>query len=140
MSIVCTPDSVHYPMTLTYINPDGAERDMRATLGWNRTDPAAVVFSIESRGDWVDWFFARSLLSDGLEVGVGAGDVRIRPIGPGVIGISLVNPSGQAHFAADARVLREFLAASYLRLPEGYEFAHCDIDAELADLIESEAA
>lgn len=135
MTISCTPDSVNYLATLTYIHPDDHECAVRATLSWHRSDPAAVAFAVETNNDWVEWFFARSLLREGVDGGVGCGDVRIRPIGPGVIGISLSNQSGQADFAADRVDLGDFLAATYLRLPEGYEFHGFDWEAELRALL-----
>ena len=92
--------------------------------------------------DVVQWTFARQLLSDGVTVPAGEGDVQVWPStsgnGGAVVCLSLSSPSGQALFEVPLGDLVDFLGRTYDAVPTGAEGDHVDVDAELALLLWAE--
>ena len=140
------PTSVSSELQLRLVVPGAASLPVRADLDYDVTDPYAVTVSFHtgsgSGGDVVQWTFARQLLSDGVTVPAGEGDVQVWPStgnnGGAVVCLSLSSPSGRALFEVPLSDLVEFLGRTYDAVPTGAEGAHVDVDAELALLLWAE--
>lgn len=88
-------------------------------------------------GHWVDWVFARDLLSDALVWGsAGDGDVRFRvhPDADHKVQLLLSSPSGRAEFTFPHRHLSAALELTERLVPWGTELDQVDWDGELAAL------
>ncbi|MFB6890573.1 SsgA family sporulation/cell division regulator [Kitasatospora sp. NPDC056327] len=121
---------------------------LRVTLSYRPDDPLAVrmafpaEFSLDDPADCrgpeggdIVWVFARRLLSTGLEVPSGIGDVHVRPaLGRRTL-VELRAPEGTALVQFDTADLRRFLWRSRLVVPEGEEHLHLDADRALAELL-----
>lgn len=140
------PTSVSSELQLRLVVPGAAPLPVRADLDYDVTDPYAVTVSFHTGtgstgGDVVQWTFARQLLSDGVSVPAGEGDVQVWPStsnGSSVICLSLSSPSGRALFEVPLADLVEFLGRTYQAVPTGGESDHVDVDAELALLLWAE--
>ncbi|MFE7563000.1 SsgA family sporulation/cell division regulator [Kitasatospora sp. NPDC057500] len=120
---------------------------LRVTLAYLPEDPLAVrmafpaEFSLDDPGDGcpesddIVWVFARRLLSAGLEVPSGIGDVHVRPALGRRTMVELRAPEGTALVQFDTADLRRFLWRSRLLVPEGEEHLHLDADRALAQLL-----
>ncbi|WP_316528942.1 SsgA family sporulation/cell division regulator [Kitasatospora brasiliensis] len=118
---------------------------LRVVMSYLADDPLAVrmafpaEFSLdetEGRGaEDIVWIFARQLLSCGLEVPSGVGDVHVRPAAGRRTMIELRAPEGTALLQFDTADLRGFLWRSRLLVPEGEEHLHLDADRALAELL-----
>lgn len=133
--------TISYDVTLQLVSSN-ASVGVAAVLRYETADPFAVhvVFRTgtdDGRAD-VEWSFARSLLTEGLDDAAGLGDVLVWPeesIGRNVLCISLSSPSGMALFEADAEQISVFLKATYAAVPAGVEVDQLDLDAELTELM-----
>ena len=140
------PTSVSSELQLRLVVPGAASLPVRADLAYDVTDPYAVQVSFHTgsgtgNGDVVQWTFARQLLSDGVSVPAGEGDVQVWPStanGVPVVCLSLSSPSGRALFEVPLPDLVEFLGRTYQAVPTGSESDHVDVDAELALLLWAE--
>ena len=140
------PTSVSSELQLRLVVPGAASLPVRADLAYDITDPYAVQVSFHTGsgaggGDVVQWTFARQLLSDGVSVPAGEGDVQVWPStanGTSVVCLSLSSPSGRALFEVPLGDLVEFLGRTYQAVPTGSESQHVDVDAELALLLWAE--
>jgi hypothetical protein len=140
------PTSVSSELQLRLVVPGAASLPVRADLAYDVTDPYAVQVSFHTgsgagSGDVVQWTFARQLLSDGVSVPAGEGDVQVWPStasGTSVVCLSLSSPSGRALFEVPLGDLVEFLGRTYQAVPTGSESQHVDVDAELALLLWAE--
>ena len=141
------PTSVSSELQLRLVVPGAASLPVRAGLDYDITDPYAVTVSFHTGngapgGDVVQWTFARQLLSDGVTVPAGEGDVQVWPStghsGEAVVCLSLSSPSGRALFEVPLPDLVEFLGRTYEAVPTGAESDHVDVDAELALLLWAE--
>jgi len=140
------PTSVSSELQLRLVVPGAASLPVRADLAYDVSDPYAVQVSFHTGsgtggGDVVQWTFARQLLSDGVSVPAGEGDVQVWPSnanGSSVVCLSLSSPSGRALFEVPLPDLVEFLGRTYQAVPTGSESAHVDVDAELALLLWAE--
>jgi hypothetical protein len=139
------PTSVSSELQLRLVVPGAASLPVRADLVYDVTDPYAVQVSFHTgagtNGEVVQWTFARQLLSDGVSVPAGEGDVQVWPStgnGAPVVCLSLSSPSGRALFEVPLGELVEFLGRSYEAVPTGRESEHVDVDAELALLLWAE--
>lgn len=143
------PTSVSSELQLRLVVPGAAASlPVRAGLDYDVTDPYAVTVSFHTGGagggaptDVVQWTFARQLLSDGVTVPAGEGDVQVWPSSAGgtsVVCLSLCSPSGRALFEVPLTDLVEFLGRTYQAVPTGAESDHVDVDAELALLLWAE--
>ncbi|MER6399193.1 MULTISPECIES: SsgA family sporulation/cell division regulator [unclassified Kitasatospora] len=126
---------------------------LRVALGYRREDPLAVrmgfpaEFSLDEPGDGagpgsgrdagpdIEWVFARQLLSAGLELAAGDGDVHVRPAPGRRTMVELRAAEGTALVRFDTADLRRFLWHSRLVVPEGEEHRHLDADRALAELL-----
>ncbi|MEU8921057.1 SsgA family sporulation/cell division regulator [Kitasatospora sp. NPDC048545] len=119
---------------------------LRVVLSYLPDDPLAVrmafpaEFSLDEdaedrdAGDIV-WVFARRLLSAGVELPAGVGDVHVRPAPGRCTMVELRAPEGIALVRFDSGDLRRFLWRSRLLVPEGEEHLHLDADRALAQLL-----
>lgn len=119
---------------------------LRVVLSYRPEDPLAVrmafpaEFSLddpaERRGsEDIVWIFARQLLSAGIELPAGVGDVHVRPAVGRRTMVELRAPEGTALLQFDTADLRRFLWRSRLLVPEGEEHLHLDADRALAQLL-----
>ncbi len=84
------------------------------------------------------WSFSRELLTDGLRIPSGYGDVRVLPWngkGRSCVGLALSSPDGYALFEAPRLVVEQFLNRSYNCVPAGTEEQYLDVDSSLAHLL-----
>jgi hypothetical protein len=141
------PTSVSSELQLRLVVPGAASLPVRADLDYDVNDPYAVTVSFHtgtgaSGDDVVQWTFARQLLSGGVNVPAGEGDVQVWPSttqhGGSVVCLSLSSPSGRALFEVPLGDLVDFLARTYEAVPTGAESTHVDVDAELALLLWAE--
>ncbi|HEY9388214.1 MAG TPA: SsgA family sporulation/cell division regulator [Mycobacteriales bacterium] len=127
--------SVCTPIELTLFG-SGAQARIAASLAFHSNDPYAVhvIFHTGDSQDDIAWMFARELLSFGLLMPTGEGDVRIwpGPDGTDMVYLQLRSPHGEATFQADRTGLVDFLLCSYVVVPPGCEAGYLDLDAELA--------
>jgi hypothetical protein len=119
---------------------------LRVVLSYLPEDPFAVrmafpaEFSLDDLPDGegsedIVWVFARQLLSAGLELPAGVGDVHVRPAPGRRTMVELRAPEGTALLQFDTADLRRFLWRSRLLVPEGEEHLHLDADRALAQLL-----
>lgn len=138
------PTSVTSELQLRLVVPGAASLPVRADLDYDVEDPYAVTVSFHTGNggsEVVQWTFARQLLSDGVSVPAGEGDVQVWPSsgdGGSVVCLSLSSPSGRALFEVPLGDLVEFLGRTYAAVPTGGESSHVDVDAELALLLWAE--
>jgi hypothetical protein len=130
---------VRTAVTLRLVVPR-ADVLLDASLRYDRDDPYAVHLSFPTSPgrDPIEWIFARSLVSDGLTVPAGDGDVRIWPSPDELTGpvyVELCSPSGRALFAVSRPVLADFVARCHTLVPPGSEADYLDLDAELDMLL-----
>ncbi|MFJ6622165.1 SsgA family sporulation/cell division regulator [Kitasatospora sp. NPDC091335] len=118
---------------------------LRVVLSYQPEDPLAVrmafpaEFSLDDAegqsAEDIVWVFARQLLSAGIELPAGVGDVHVRPsVGRRTV-VELRAPEGTAMLQFDTADLRRFLWRSRLVVPEGEEHLHLDSDRALAQLL-----
>jgi hypothetical protein len=135
------PTTVNSELQLRLVVPGSTSLPVRADLSYDGTDPYAVQVAFHTGsgdGDVVQWTFARQLLSDGVTVPAGEGDVQVWPSGGGtgaVVCLALSSPSGRALFEVPLDELVHFLGRTYEAVPTGTESEHVDVDAELALLL-----
>ncbi|MER7768170.1 SsgA family sporulation/cell division regulator [Kitasatospora sp. NPDC096140] len=119
---------------------------LRVVLSYLPEDPLAVrmtfpaEFSLDDdtedgAAEDIVWIFARQLLSSGIEVPAGVGDVLVRPSPARRTTVELRAPEGTALLRFDTADLRRFLWRSRLLVPEGDEHLHLDADRALAQLL-----
>ncbi|MFF1902582.1 SsgA family sporulation/cell division regulator [Kitasatospora sp. NPDC058218] len=126
---------------------------LRVTLAYRPEDPLAVrmgfpaEFSLDEPADGpvpvpgrdagpdIEWVFARQLLTAGLELAAGVGDVHVRPAAGRRTMVELRAPEGTALVRFDTTDLRRFLWRSRLAVPEGEEHLYLDADRALAELL-----
>ncbi|MFI9730954.1 SsgA family sporulation/cell division regulator [Streptomyces sp. NPDC052092] len=112
---------------------------VRASLRYETADPYAVrtVF-YDGAEEPVEWVFARELLTAGLHLPAGIGDVQVWPCrsrGLDVVCIALTSEEGEALLHAPTRVLEAFLKRTETAVPSGTECNHFCLDAELSHLL-----
>jgi hypothetical protein len=115
---------------------------LMASLFYSGGDPYAIRIVFHTGLDEpVEWVFARDLLADGISGRTGLGDVQVWPsaaepgIGRDMLNIGLSSPSGQAHFAAPAEEITNFLARTYRIVKADEEDKWVGIESELNDLL-----
>ena len=139
------PDTVSSELQLRLVVPGTPSLPVRADLRYEPSDPYAVQVAFHTStagsGDVVEWTFARDLLSEGIDLPCGEGDVQVWPSSRAsstVVCLSLSSPSGRALFEVPLRALGDFLARTYDAVPAGSEADHVDVDGELALLLWAE--
>lgn len=109
-------------------------------LSYSPQDPYAVtlIFDAESERP-VRWVFARELLTEGLTVKVGHGDVSVwpehEPDGRSMVWVEVGNARQKALFEMPALPVAQWLAGTYALVPRGQEMVGVDWD-ELTQLTE----
>ena len=124
---------VRTAVTLRLVVPS-AHVLLDASLRYDRDDAVHLSFPTSLGQYPIEWIFARSLVSDGLTVPAGDGDVRIWPSPEDLSGpvyVELRSPSGRALFAVPRPVLADFVARCHALVPPGSEADYLDLDAEL---------
>ncbi len=137
--------SVNAELQVRLIVPGAASLPVRAGLRYDVSDPYAVQVAFHTgaipHSEIVEWTFARQLLTDGVTVAAGEGDVQVWPsssAGLPVVCLSLCSPSGKAMFEVPLPELVDFLGQTYAAVPTGAESQHVDVDAEFALLLWAE--
>ncbi|HEX5496182.1 MAG TPA: SsgA family sporulation/cell division regulator [Mycobacteriales bacterium] len=127
--------SVCTPIELAILGP-GSRARITASLAFHSDDPYAVhmIFHTRDGQEDIEWMFSRQLLSVGLLMAAGDGDVRIwpGPDGSGAVYLQLRSPHGEAMFQAERAHLVDFALRSYVVVPPGCESGYLDLDTELA--------
>lgn len=107
-----------------------------AELHYDMTDPCAVRLSLGAPLTRpVDWVFARELLTRGLQLPAGIGDVLVTPLGghhARRVRITLRSATGAALVDIDAAEVDAFLQQSFTLVPPGAESAYIDLDRAVA--------
>lgn len=131
-------------LTLTLVDSQReAIASLTASFHYTERDPYAVRVAFHVGLDEpVEWFFARDLLSAGIDGPQGLGDVRVWPSAPAKPGIpgtdlnvELLSPYGRADFTVPISKLGDFLRRTYAVVPAGQESFYVDIDAGVAELL-----
>lgn len=133
------PECVTNRMELRLVVSGGAPVPVPADVTYDASDPYAVRVAFHTGADEVvEWTFARSLLTEGVNQAVGAGDVQVWPSQNGgrrTVCVALSSPSGRALFEASLPDIIQFLTRTYALVPTGCESDHVDVDSELAMLL-----
>ncbi|MEU3901676.1 SsgA family sporulation/cell division regulator [Streptomyces sp. NPDC045251] len=112
---------------------------VRASLRYDTADPYAVHADFHTGAeDTVEWVFARELLTAGLHIPAGIGDVQVWPCRSrrlDILCIALASEEGEALLHAPARVLEEFLERTEAVVPPGTEHRHLSFDQELSRIL-----
>ncbi|MFF2042184.1 SsgA family sporulation/cell division regulator [Kitasatospora sp. NPDC058170] len=138
--IITTHRSIRLRVTLRYRPEDPLAVRMAFPAEFSLDEPAAGPAPAcggdgEGGGQDIEWVFARQLLTAGLELPAGVGDVHIRPALGRRTMVELRAPEGTALLQFDTTDLRRFLWRSRLLVPEGEEHLHLDADRALAELL-----
>jgi hypothetical protein len=113
----------------------------KAYLEYSETDPYAVWARFRAgtpgctAGVDFECAFARDLLSAGLDVVSGTGDVRVRPGRGRTVVIELFTPAGTDRFTTPAAGVKRFLAAARALVPPGAEAGRLGLDARIAAIL-----
>ena len=133
--------AVEMETSLRLIAPDATALPVRASLRYDPADPYAVhvLFHAETAtGETVSWFFARELLTIGLDEPAGFGDVRVWPWATShgdFVALVLSSPDGNALFEVPRSVLVHFLRCTYAVVGRGHETRYVDIDAIIGKIL-----
>ncbi|MEV8323894.1 SsgA family sporulation/cell division regulator [Kitasatospora sp. NPDC059811] len=128
--------SVRLRVVLSYLPEDPLAVRMAFPAEFSLDEPADGGAGPGADGaDDIVWVFARQLLSAGLELPAGVGDVHVRPAVGRRTMVELRAPEGTALLQFDTTDLRRFLWRSRLLVPEGEEHLHLDADRALAELL-----
>ncbi|MBV6698397.1 SsgA family sporulation/cell division regulator [Kitasatospora aureofaciens] len=127
--------SVRLRVTLTYRPEDPLAVRMGFPAEFSLDEPADDPGRDGEAADDIVWVFARRLLSAGLELPAGLGDVHVRPAVGRRTMVELRAPEGTALLQFDTTDLRRFLWRSRLLVSEGEEHLHLDADRALAELL-----
>ncbi|RZQ63791.1 SsgA family sporulation/cell division regulator [Amycolatopsis suaedae] len=128
-------DSVQQHQLVT-LNGNGTP--VLARLSYQAAQPYAVSLAFQAEpGRWVEWTFARDLLTAGLEGPVGEGDVRVRPefaSAEELYAVEIESPDGYALVEIHREDVERFLTATAAVVPYGEEEDHFDVDALIREL------
>lgn len=131
------------PATLFLLDEEGPGFELQAEFTYDSDDPYAVSLTTSGDNGRIVWTFARDLLSEGLVVPTGDGDVRVFPgvleEGPPKILIELSVNGDEALMAADRSDIEAFVAMSHELVARGSESEHLDIDAVIALILQKAA-
>ncbi|MEV5759541.1 SsgA family sporulation/cell division regulator [Streptomyces tendae] len=129
------------PMTVAVGLPGDPVVPLSAELCYDTADPYAVRLSLgapETR-EPVDWFFARSLLEEGMRQPTGIGNVLVSPSHRGrgdSVAVVVRAAGGAARIEIPAPQTAEFLRRSHALVPAGRESPHLGMDRALAALMD----
>src|SRR5215470_20255652 len=114
--------SVCTPIEMRLVSP-GSATVIEVALRYDTDDPYAVhlVFKARDGSEQVSWMLARQLLTAGLLVASGEGDVRVWPgqDEAGWLYLELRSPSGHALFEVPRTALVKFVLRTYDAVPPG---------------------
>ena len=131
--------TVSADLDLHLVVPEQIAVPLVASLSYRGDDPYAVSMAFHvGTDDPVEWIFARSLLTEGMERPAGEGDVHAWPTpgrDGGLLNIALSSPFGEALFEAPAVEVAAFLQRTYQAIPAGHEGDFVDIEGEIDDLL-----
>jgi hypothetical protein len=131
--------SVTHAVVVRVVVTDEPPVPLPAELRYDRTDPYAVRLSLGGTPTGtVDWVFARSLLSEGLNRPAGVGDVLVIPphhCHRHSVRIVVRSAAGAALLDIAASAVTAFLARSAIVVPPGAEGVHIDLDRVVAELM-----
>ncbi|WP_371481277.1 SsgA family sporulation/cell division regulator [Kitasatospora sp. NBC_00315] len=143
--ILSTHRSVLLRVTLRYRSDDPLAVRMLFPAEYSLDDPPPLADSADASdaadtaavpaSAAVEWVFARKLLSAGLDLPSGIGDVHVRPALGAHTMVELRATEGVALLRFRSAELRRFLRRSLLVVPEGQEHRHLDPDRALAELL-----
>jgi len=123
------------------VTPGEGAVPLPVELRYVPSDPFAVRATFRTgHGLGVCWVFARDMLAAGTHTPTGEGDVRVWPSPDDqgdTVFISLSSPDGRALLEAPSRLLREFIARTYVVVPPGSESIHLDLDSTIEALLDS---
>lgn len=131
------PRSVNRPLSAAIEQDQAGElvlRPVRVFLRYDITDPYAVLLDISTTAGLVTWHLSRDLLTEGLDYGVGDGDVYVAPDAELAerVWVVLTSPTGIAHLAFDRHQLAAVLGETYRLVAPGTESDRIDWGRELA--------
>ncbi len=130
--------SITFPVDVHVTVPGAPPVPLPGELRYDRADPYAVCLSLGRPTPFsVDWFFARSLLAEGLRRPAGIGDIVVIPQRhrhPDALRILLRPRAGVALLDVKASAVGAFLRQTEVMVPPGTEHRHLDMDDVVARL------
>lgn len=107
---------------------------LRVDLVYRTSDPFAVELRFHTGSQWVHWYIARDLLTDGALCGDGEGDVQITPDAHdwSRVWLRMSSPTGVAAFEFARVDLDQFTDAVETLVPRGTEGELIDWDREIS--------
>ncbi|MTD58810.1 SsgA family sporulation/cell division regulator [Amycolatopsis pithecellobii] len=121
-----------------FVTLNGSSTPVLSRLSYVTAEPFAVNIAFRTeRGRWVEWTFARELLTQGLAEPTGLGDVRVRPdlsSAEDLLILEIESPDGYALVEIEREDVERFLDAAAEVVPLGTESEHFDVDAFIAEI------
>ncbi|WP_063774064.1 SsgA family sporulation/cell division regulator [Streptacidiphilus rugosus] len=126
-------------LTANVVLSSSWELPIRTVLTYRADDPYAVSLAFEDwDGQEIVWVISRELLSEGVLVASGIGDVRIWPAKRGRVTklcLSLKSPEADVVLATSRTKVLNWLRETEKLVPTGTESEHLDLDAGLMALM-----
>jgi hypothetical protein len=124
---------------LTEEKPTGP---VAVSLRYDASDPLAVSLVFTSLLDpddlsQVTWVFARDLLSEGIHLATGVGDVRVSPSSWQTTDVELLPPTGSCRVQFYTDELQEFVRQTVELSPPGSERCGESLERMLRELLRS---
>jgi len=116
-----------------FVQSDGSTAPVETELIYEAEDPFAVTMRFHAGGKTATWVMGRDLLSEGLSMKAGEGDVRLRPLSSRVLVLELISVRHVTVFRLPWDTLRNFLDAAYRLVPPGS--VRFDADAFLSTVL-----
>jgi Streptomyces sporulation and cell division protein, SsgA len=136
--------AVVQPVTLRCLGRDNTSGRLHARFEYETADPWAVWIRFGEQESSIRWGLARHLLAEGLTDPAGDGDVQLWPgtdkEGHSVVVMEFRSPDGRLIAEAPTRDVYRFLTRSLAVVPAGSEADHLDLDALIADLLDTSSA
>lgn len=131
------PSAITVSTTFTLHVAGVAPALIDAELRYAPDDPYAIAIHFHTRQGGVEWMFGRELLSDGLLLPSGEGDIVVRPDPDDEerLLLELKAPSGFAVLSAAIEEILDFLELSYDLVMPGEEPLWIDFDREMSKLV-----
>jgi hypothetical protein len=134
---------VSQDVTMECVDVEGRAMTLAAELGYSPADPFAVTATFRTTGGDVVWTFARELLSRGLTVPAGEGDVHVWPCldasGRAVVIVELSSPDGELLVQAPTQDIYDFVNRTLAVVPEGGESDYVNVDLLITQLLSEPA-
>ncbi|MFD4675001.1 SsgA family sporulation/cell division regulator [Lentzea sp. NPDC058450] len=116
-----------------FVRLDGSTAPVETELIYQAEDPFAVTMRFHAGGKVATWIMGRDLVTEGMSMRAGDGDVRLRPLSSRVLRLELVSDRHVTVFQLPSTTLRKFLDAAYRLVPPGTE--RFDADAFLSTVL-----